>query len=256
MLLRRSSFMKENRQSERMILRLSEDEATFITGSKPSRENAPRVHVECAHGLLKLSAGKPGDKQSFNLWLVKATKKMGPMWETQLNMALFPGVRLASYEVGLTEVMSRKNAQTKELHAMLDMLAEGEEQSVPVLRGRGGKILTEEEIAKLRADRAAGIVPPKITRSKPAPKAAEKHAQAPVPAMQGTLLPALDGSLAQQINDRFGIADAERTMLRSAVDMLNAQIRRGAGSIRAAVDPTTGEVRLQVAKVSVTMEDI
>jgi hypothetical protein len=62
--------------------------------------------------------------------------------------------------------------------------------------------------------------------------------------------------LAQQINDRFGIADAERTMLRSAVEMLNAQIRRGGGSIRAAVDPQTGEVRLQVAKVQVTMEEI
>lgn len=239
MRLRRSVRTKENSVSQRMAVQLNAAELKHLTGLEPG--DHPRICVSVEHGLMRVRAPGPGDdiKHSFSMWRVK--QRANPVWEAQLNVRIFDGIRLSAYD-NVTEVMARKAG--RELHAQLEALSEGETDSVPPVRVNTG-----------RPRRSAAPAAPAPSKATTSPEKIEIGRLMPKEFVElvSTEPVADTSSLAAEINSRYALSEMDRSLLKAATALINDQVRRG--GVRPVIQDN-GEVSLQVVKIRVETESL
>lgn len=218
MRLRLSSRVKDGRTIQRVAFEVPEEELKYVLGNKLPEH--PRFSIHCEHGVLRVRAPTAEDP-GYSMWLGKGTKQR--MWCSQLNVSLFPNINWAHYAT-ITEVVVRRT--NKELHTLLTQLEAGETLAPPVIRPRA---------PRGRATRASQS--PAVSNA--VPTAAPTLLDAPLPP--------------EEHPQGMQMSDTDRTMLRTAMDVLNAQHRRG--TIKLRVD-NTGELRVDVVRIRVEMEQL
>lgn len=244
MRLRRSVRNKEGSVTQRVAVQLDATELKHLTGHEPG--DHPRICVSVEHGLMRVRAPGPSDdiKNSFSMWRVK--QRATPVWEAQLNVRVFEGVRLSEYD-NVTEVITRK-AGNGQLHAQLETLHEGETNSAPPARantGRPRKNALSPEAPKPSKAVSAPSKPEQLDVGRLLPKEFVERVQVePVADTTG---------IAAEINSRYALSETDRSLLRAATALINDQVRRG--GVRPVIQEN-GEVSLQVIKIRVDTESL
>jgi hypothetical protein len=224
MRLRLSSRVEEGKTVQRVTLELAEDELRYMLGKAPPEH--PRIAILCEHGLLRVRAGTDADP-GYSMWVTKGRK--AKTWAAQLNVGLFPNINWSHYQE-ITEVVVRRT--NRDLTTMLTQLAEGESVPEPVIRSRAP-----------RKAPAAKAQPERVRSREILPKEFVTSAEVLSP----------EEALAPQAVRNLQVTEQDRTMLRTAMDILNAQRKRGSIRLRLSEE---GELVVDVVRIRVETESL